>query len=203
MSRNLNFGVFNVRGTHEEWEQKILGKDAIKYKLGNAAITETHIKGESNTYTLGDYILYTVNEKESSNTHGTGIIVKKELKPKFQRQSGRTCTAEIELKHCKLIFISVYAHTSEKAEKYPELRDEFYELLEGTIDKISKRDEIILAGDFNAKTGSGYKDFKDNMGKFGKGQLNNSGQRLLEMCKKMDLLITNTTFNHKMCHRTT
>ena len=66
-------------------EEKILVKDAIRYKLDIAAITETHIKGESNIYELGNYILYTVNEEESTKTHGTGILVKKELKPKFQK----------------------------------------------------------------------------------------------------------------------
>ena len=179
-----------------------LVRDAVKYKLDIVAITETHITGEYKTYTLGDYILYTVNEENSTNTHGAGILIKKVLNLTFQSLS-RICTAEIKLKNCRLQFISAYAHTSEKTEKNPELREEFYEILEGTIDKVPKRDEVILAGDFNAKTGSGYNDFKDNMGKFGKGQMNNSGRRLLEMCRKTDLLITNTTFNHKMCHRTT
>ena len=40
----------------------------------------------------------------------------------------------------------------------------FYETLEATIEKVPKRDEVILASDFNAKTGSGYNEFKDNMG---------------------------------------
>ena len=41
------------------------------------------------------------------------------------------------------------------------------------------------------------------MGKFGKGEANNSGIRLIETCQKLDLYLTNTTFNHKLCHRTT
>ena len=41
------------------------------------------------------------------------------------------------------------------------------------------------------------------MGKFGKGQLNSSGRILLETCRKNDLVITNTLFQHKMSHRST
>ena len=67
----------------------------------------------------------------------------------------------------------------------------------------SKRDAIILAGDFNAKTGSGWNEFRENIGKYGKGLMNSSGRRLLEMCKKNNLYITNTTFKHKKSHRTT
>ena len=51
--------------------------------------------------------------------------------------------------------------------------------------------------------GSGYHDFKENMGIFGKGQINNSGRILLETCRKHDLVITNTLFQHKLTHRTT
>ena len=85
----------------------------------------------------------------------------------------------------------------------PELREEFYETIESIIDKTPKRDAIILAGDFNAKTGSGWNEFRENIGKYGKGLMNSSGRRLLEMCKKNNLYITNTTFKHKKSHRTT
>ena len=93
-----------------------------------------------------------------------------------------------------------YAHTSEKADNNPEIREEFYEIIEGIVDRVPKRDEIVISGDFNAKTGSGHHEFKKNMDNYGKGQINNSGRRLLEMCKRMDLLLTNTTFKHKLCH---
>ena len=61
------------------------------------------------------------------------------------------------------------AHAHEKSEKTPELREDFYEALDSVISKVQKRDEIVLAGDFHAKTGSRYHDFKENIGKFGKG----------------------------------
>ena len=94
-------------------------------------------------------------------------------------------------------------HTLEIAEQNPELREEFYNTLEGFVSDIPSRHEVILAGDFNAKTGSAYVDFSTVMGKFGKGEANNSGIRLLETYQKLDLYLTNTTFNHKLCHRTT
>ena len=199
----MTFGTFNVRGIKEEGERDILLKDAQRYDIDILAIPETHIKDEFNNFNICEYVLYTVNSENSKNTHGTGILIKKILKPKFERISERICTAEIQLKHCKLLFISAYAHTSEKAEKNPELREDFYTTLESIIRKIPTRDEIIVAGDFNAKTGSGYKNFKENMGQYGKGQINSSGQRLLEMCRKSEMHLTNTIFKHKMCHRST
>ena len=58
---------------------------------------------------------------------------------------------------------------------------------------------MIILGDFNAKkTGSGYRDYPDTMGKYGKGKLNGSGKCLLDYAKENELDLTNTTFKHKI-----
>ena len=101
-----NFGAINVRGIRNEWEKECLKRDADKYKIDIAAITETHIKGESNIISLGKHILYTVNEVDSTNRHATGILIKKSLNSKFKRLTGRICVAEVEMRDTKLIFIS-------------------------------------------------------------------------------------------------
>ena len=59
-------------------------------------------------------------------------------------------------------------------------------------------DLLVIAGDFNAKTGSAYKNNKTVMGRFGKGQLNDNGIELID-----ELFLTNTVFQHKINHRTT
>ena len=130
-------------------------------------------------------------------------LVRTELQPKFNRISDRICTAEINLKNNKLLLIAAYAHTLDVCNKSPEFRENFYNTLEGIIHKTPKRNSVIVAGDLNAKTGSGYQLFPENMGRFGKGVMNESGKRLLEMCYKEDLILTNTTYNIKQSHRTT
>ena len=62
---------------------------------------------------------------------------------------------------------------------------------------------VITIGDFNAKTGTGKNEYPENIGKYGKGKLNTNGRCLLEYAKEHDMIVTNTMFNHKMCHRTT
>ena len=71
------------------------------------------------------------------------------------------------------------------------------------MNDIASRNIMLILGDFNAKTGSGWSEFPGNMGKFGKGLINSSGRILLEFLTKQDLFLTNTTFNHKIAHRTT
>ena len=67
---------------------------------------------------------------------------------------------------------------------------------------MSKKNILLLLGDFNAKTETGYSIYPDNMGQYGKGKLNENGFALLELCKTHDLYLANTKFQHKMTYRT-
>ena len=49
-----------------------------------------------------------------------------------------------------------------KVRRNNQLRDTFYETLENVLEKIPRRDVIVIAGDFNAKTGSGHKEFSEH-----------------------------------------
>ena len=192
-----------MRGIKTDDERAALATDAINYNLHITAVTETHL--DEDTYeditikdengTTHNYLLYA--------TKKTGLLIRKELNPTIKKISDRICTAKIQLKDHNLMFISAYAHTLDKSEKEPNLREEVYEALEAIIEKTAKRDLLVIGGDFNAKTGSGYKEFPMNMGNFGKGIMNSSGKRLLETCKGHDLILTNTLFQHKRTHRTT
>ena len=62
---------------------------------------------------------------------------------------------------------------------------------------------LIIAGDFNAKTGSGNKDYPEVVGNFGKGEINSNGKHLVEMSMRNELILTNTQFYHKVSHRST
>ena len=61
----------------------------------------------------------------------------------------------------------------------------------------------VVLGDFNAKTGSGWKEFPENVGRYGKGHTNENVLALLEFLSKSNLVLTNTLCPHKLSHRTT
>jgi len=58
-------------------------------------------------------------------------------------------------------------------------------------------------GDFNAKIGNDNIGVERTIGTHGIGQLNQNGERLLELCQVSDLCISNTTFQHKDIHKVT
>lgn len=71
--------------------------------------------------------------------------------------------------------------------------DSFYHELQETVNKISSRDITIIMGDFNAKVGN---DLEKNNAceKFGLGQANERGERLVDFCNENEMIITNTIF---------
>jgi hypothetical protein len=181
-------------------------EDMRKYNLHVMAIPETHLTLEEDIDEIRldkeEYIIYSVNKKDNHH-HGIGLIIKKEHKPNFEKVSDRICKAKLKVFDTDVTIIGAYAPTHSNNEKDTTVRDNFYEQLEGAISRVPKKHFLIVAGDFNAQTGSGHKDFPDNVGRFGKGFMNSSGRRLLETCLQYDLVITNTLFQHKLSHRST
>ena len=73
----------------------------------------------------------------------------------------------------------------------------FYNDIEEALTKTDKKDIIILTGDWNAKIGNDNTDWKSVMGKYGYGDRNERGERLLEFATVHNLYICNTRFQQK------
>ena len=112
-------------------------------------------------------------------------------------------TIKLEKYNINLKFISTYAPTLEVSEKNENIREEFYAALTNTVNGISRREMLIIAGDMNAKIGSEHHDYPECIGRYGKGKVNSNGKHLAEFALLNDLFLTNTEFKHKMCHRIT
>lgn len=210
---DIKFGSLNVRGMLKPEDKMDVVMDMYHNKIQVLGIQETHIKGIGNETIriktednkIKSYDFFYTNSDNDHN-HGVGIIVEKVLNATFESISERICKATIQIMentHRKVCFISCYAPTLVKSEEDPEVRENFYEQLESTIQKIANRDILVVSGDFNAKTGTGKNEFPEEIGKFGKGLINSNGRKLLETAKRLNLVLTNTLFDHKMAHRTT
>ena len=116
--------TLNVRGINSELKKDITALDAYTYNTPIMVLTETHIPEEEHIEEItintekekAEYVLYSVNEQESSY-HGTGFIIKKDLQPTFKKISNRVATATIKMRHNKMTVISAYAPTLEKKRK--------------------------------------------------------------------------------------
>ena len=91
--------------------------------------------------------------------------------------------------------IQAFAQTRNAEEAEVEwLYEDIQDLLK--LKKKKKKDVLFIIGDWNAKVGS--QDTLGVTGKFGLGILNEAGQRLIEFCQELALVIANILFQqHK------
>ncbi|ESO11877.1 hypothetical protein HELRODRAFT_166961 [Helobdella robusta] len=85
--------------------------------------------------------------------------------------------------------VVIYAPTMDHS--YAEI-EAFYDQLKQTLNVLPKKDVKIITGDWNAKIGRDNIGFEEVMGKYGIGNRNNRGERLLEFAKDQKMYITNT-----------
>ena len=203
-------GTFNCRGlVSSKAKQQMLADDFERYKLAILAIQETHMKGYGAinliSGTNNSYILYYSGHKTKSE-NGVGIIIPATKQAAFVPISDRICKITTKINNKQTLhLISAYAPTLINSEKNPDVREKFYSELDSVIKKHKSRHVTIIAGDFNAKTGSAREEkiYHDNIGKYGKGKTNNNGYHLLNFVKTHNLKLTNTYFKHKSTHRST
>ena len=200
----MKVATWNLRGISDKFKQKALVEDLTQYDLDIVAIQETHIKGTSKVELDRNYTLYHTGPSTHSY-HGVGIIAKNKFKGEFKVVSDRICQLTIELdSKDKLTVVSAYAPTLTKSEKNPHLADQFYSELQDSLNLIPNRNFVFIGIDSNAKLGTGRHNlFPENVGQFGKGNLNSNGERLGQFLAKNSLIATNTFFDHKIKHRVT
>ena len=80
-------------------------------------------------------------------------------------------------------------------------KDQFYEELDVAIGNIPKIEQLYILGDFNARVGADHDAWPTCLGHHGMGKMNETRQRLLELCCYHGLSITNTFSENKPCHK--
>ena len=108
--------------------------------------------------------------------------------------NSRVITARFDAAPHKITVIHAYAPTTASSDEDIEA---FYSILEDALAKVHKKDIIIITGDWNAKIGSDNADWKSVMGRYGYGDRNERGERLLEFAAIHSLYICNTRFEQK------
>ena len=96
--------------------------------------------------------------------------------------------------------IHVYAPTSLSSEEDIEA---FYSDIEDVLTKTDQKDVIILIEDWNAKIGNDNTEWKSAMGRYGYGDRNERGERLLEFATVHNLYVGNTRFQQKPSRKLT
>ena len=189
----MRIGTWNVRGLLEESKLKVLERDLIRYNLDILTVQETHIRGTNRIPIGKNYTLYHTGPTTHSH-HGVGIIVRNQYKGNFKIISEKICQLDIELSNRdKVTVIAAYAPTLANSTKNPSIADKFYTDLQNSINSLPNRNQIFIGIDSNAQLGTGRNNiYPNNVGNFGKGNLNSNGERLGQFLVNNNLIATNT-----------
>ena len=134
--------------------------------------------------------------QESIRRNGVNIRVNKRVQKAVlgcNLRNDRMISVCFQGKPFSIMVIQVYAPTSNAEEAEVE---RFYEDLQDLLELTPPKNVLFIIGDWNAKVGS--QETPGVTGKFGLGVQNEAGQRLVEFCQEIALVITNTLFQqHK------
>lgn len=197
--QDFNVGTWNVRTLWATGKLELLREELKNYKYDVIGISEVRWTGQGETREK-DFIW---SGKENEHSGGVGML----LSPRARRSligcspvNSRIITARFKAQPTNLTIIQVYAPTSASTE---EEIDEFYNDIEKVIKDIPKKDLMILTGDWNAKVGNDNTGWEEVMGRYGYGDKNGRGERLLEFVTTHNLFICNTRFEQKPCRKWT
>ena len=155
----------------------------------------------------GTTIVYSGNR--ASHNHGVAILLSPRAKTaweaagsEFQPVSERILKIRLKCHLSYMSIISVYAPTNptDSTSESAQPSEIFYDQLQSTLSSVPPSDLLVIMGDFNARVGSDYSNWRSVLGPHGIGECNENGKRLLDFCTSNQLLVTNTWFQHKLLH---
>ena len=198
-------GCWNVRTLLQPGSQALTMRSLYDYKVDVACLSEVRLSG-SGSHSVKvpgvdyHYSIYYSGYDDPIGQHGVAIA----LSPRANKAllswvpvSPRILVVRLKGQPFNFTVISVYAPTLQSSE---EEKDAFYGELQSTLDDIHRSDILVVAGDWNARTGPCDDSTRHVLGKFGLGQRCENGTRLVSFAGFNRLCVCNTKFQHPKRH---
>jgi len=179
-----------------------LAEEIAKTQIEILALQEVRWPGKGQI-NKKDYLFYYSGTKEKTGQAGTGFLLMKKIQKHIinsELHNERLCKLRVKGKYNNITLINAYAPTEDKTE---EVKEQFYDDLQYTVDKVPKSDLITILGDVNAKLGkeSAYQKIT------GKHKLheetNRNGELLCDFAAANNMIVTSTQFQNKQIHKGT
>ena len=108
----------------------------------------------------------------------------------------------VKLKVCReqLTFVQLYAPTNDSTS---EVKEHFYSELQKVIEKVGRKETLIVMGDLNTRVGRDCETRGSVIGRHSEEVRNEGGEQLLKFCAVNEMLVTNMFYQHKEIHKYT
>ena len=190
VKEKLTIGTWNVRTLYATGKLDLLREEMKNYQWDILGLSEVRWtkSGEIN----GAEMIWAGHEERHEN--GVGFLLSQKARKSllgYNPVSPRVIVARFSAKPFNISVIQVYAATSMSSEE--EIND-FYGELEEVLNDSPKKDIKVIMGDWNAKVGTDREGWETVMGRFGYGERNERGERLLDFALQHEMYICNTKF---------
>uniref|UniRef100_A0A8D8Z2U9 Craniofacial development protein 2 n=1 Tax=Cacopsylla melanoneura TaxID=428564 RepID=A0A8D8Z2U9_9HEMI len=190
MNHKKRIATWNVRSLNQDGKLQNVNAERKRMNIDILGLCEVRWTGSGCTR-MEDADLY-YSGLDVYHYAGVGVMIDKSIRDcvlEFVPLSERAMLLRLQTNYRPMNIIQVYAPTADKDDDVIEL---LYDQVE-TLLKLTKKGEItIISGDWNAKVGCG--EHARVVGKFGLGDRNDRGDRLIQFCCENNLFMSNTFF---------
>lgn len=189
-------GTWNVRGLLQPGKLHIIERELMRLNINICGLSETHWKSRGH-FTTENHMVY-IAGAENTGRNGVAFLVNRKLSQyveSYRSINERLMTLTLNTKPYKLHLIQVYMSTTDGNDQ--EIED-LYNIVENTMAFLKPKGIVIVLRDFNSKVGRTTSDdhLQDIVGRYGLGERNERGNRLMQFATDNNLSIMNTMFKH-------
>lgn len=198
----FEFGTWNIRTLYRAGALTSIMSEIKKYNVQVTAVQEIRWHGSGIDEYKSHTVLYS-GKSGGTHEHGVAFIVDNSIRNNiidFIPVNKRICIIRLRMKFFNIAMVNIYAPTEEKEAN---LKDEFYQQLERSLDALPTNDVKVVLGDCNAKIGK-EEQFRSTIGKNSlHDESNDNGRRLIDFAESKNMIICSTQFPHKNIHKQT
>ena len=193
----ISLATWNVRTLNQTGKCEELTHELENYRWDMVGLCEVRWKNFGEHQTEDGHVLYYSGESDK-HTNGVGFLVNRTIKNcvlECQPISSRVISIRLRATPFNITVLQAYAPTTSHDD---DVVEEFYTQLQSLINKVHKKDILIIQGDWNAKVGKdALKDWKQFCGSSCNEVTNERGLRLLEFASYNNMVLANTLGQHK------
>lgn len=189
--RTHRIGTWNVRSLFMAGKLDNAVREMHRLKINILGLSEVRWPGSGKCQKNKTTLFYSGND-EINHPNGVGILLDNKTSQaiiSFIPLSDRAMLIKLNAQPTNVNIIQCYAPTAEKPDREVET---FYKELRELLGYTKNNETTIIMGDFNAKVGNIEVD--KIVGKYGLGERNSRGDKLIQFCQEEEFVITNTLF---------
>jgi len=200
LRKSIRMATWNVLTLAKDGYREAMARELARLDIDVACLTEARLTNSGKEIVEGHTFLHSGG---TQHHHGVCLILSPKVKHSLKAWepiSDRLLAARLSHRHGYLTILVPYAPTDDTSDAD---KDSFYDLLEGAIRNVPPHDQLVVAGDFNAVTGSDRSGFEEVVGPFGSGSPNDNSARFLTLCALLGLSAVGSWFRRTNVRRWT